>query len=101
MVDKKIVWVKIYPLDEFYAHKAQNSDWLRGVAEFITKPSQGWWSITIEFIRKDENTDFYWGKVFFNVYETAPQELLFVGQELYLLDGAKQAFHLFIEDEPF
>lgn len=96
---KRIVWGKAYLVNENYRNRIKVGGWLRGVSEFIINPPENSWTITVELIAKDAIDDFCWVRVFFPFYDTAPQELLFSGQEVYLTDGPSRIFQIWIVDD--
>ncbi|HRF97935.1 MAG TPA: hypothetical protein PLZ51_22160, partial [Aggregatilineales bacterium] len=72
--------------------------WMRGIGEFTINPPENSWSILVEIITNQGVEEDYWVQVSF-VFDTAPQECLFVGQHMYLTDGPTRIFEIVIVDD--
>jgi hypothetical protein len=86
MTTKKIAKAKLYCLEERMKNRFFEGNSLRSQVRFW-QPTENTWSLTIEFDKASEDGTFFWGQVWFGSYDLgAPQELLFVGNEIEFLE---------------
>ena len=79
------MWAKLYVMDERFESRFFPGNRLTAPGRF-EQPLESSWSVVLEFKKPSDEEEFFWGVVYF-LFDEAPHEVLFEGNEFVFLDG--------------